>query len=481
MNHVDFSNIDPVWRSVDEKSPEFTSMSDRIWATPETNYQEFSSCREHIAALEREGFKIHRDLVGIPTAFMAEAGEGGPVIAILGEYDALPGLSQIDGLAERRPLDGNPSGNGHGCGHNILGAASSLAATAVKDYLSKNNLPGRVRFYGCPAEEGGSAKGFMVRAGAFDDVDVAITWHPYAFNGVARPHSLSCVEFQFDFRGKASHASVDPHLGRSALDAVELMNIGVNYLREHMPVTGRLHYAVVNTGGNAPNVVQSFAAVRHVVRDVQLADMWDLTKRVQNIAQGAAQMTETRVDWHQLCGDANLVPNEPLEQAMYEAMCRLGGPGFDDSDRSFANEIRKTLSKAEILAAYKRAGLKFREDEVLSEGVYTLNSEDTTYVGSTDVGTVSWVVPTVQCHVACHAIGTPGHSWQVVAQGKSGIAHKGLIHAAKVMSSTAVRLYHDSELLAEAKKAHADFRAESEFVFPIGESVTPALDMAVTA
>lgn len=471
------SNRDPIVAKVDEKAPVFVELSDRVWETPELNYQEYASCAEHVAILEQEGFRIARNVADIPTAFIAEYGEGGPVIAILGEYDALPALSQEAGVAERRPVPGRD--NGHGCGHNLLGAASSLAATAVKDYLTEHNLSGTVRLYGCPAEEGGSAKGFMARAGAFDDVDVAICWHPHAFNGVSLAYSLSCVEIEFDFFGRSSHASVDPHRGRSALDAVELMNIGVNYLREHMPTTARLHYATVNTGGNAPNVVQAFAAVRHVIRDLNLPDMWDLVARVKDIADGAAKMTGTTVKWHQLCGDANLVPNLPLEQAMHDILLRLGGPGFDDEDRAFATQIQRTLEKNDIVAAYKRDGRQFREEESLSEDIRVLNSQSTSGPGSTDVGTISWLVPTVQCNVACHAIGTPGHSWQVVSQAKSGIGHKGMTHAARIMAATALEVLTNRELLAEAKEVHRAYRVENDFKFPIEPGVTPTLDMAL--
>ncbi|MGH7104834.1 MAG: amidohydrolase, partial [Acetobacteraceae bacterium] len=226
-------NTEEVWRLVDAKEDRFIALSDRIWGMPDLAYTEHRSVAEHLAMLEAEGFRITRNLAGIPTAVTGEAGAGGPVIAILGEYDALPGLSQEAGVAEPRPLE--PGGNGHACGHNLLGSASLLAAAAVKDYLAKNGLPGRVRYYGCPAEEGGAAKGFMVRAGCFDDVDIAISWHPSAFSSVNDAQALATTRIDFRFGGRASHAAASPHLGRSALDAVELMNVGVNYMREHMP------------------------------------------------------------------------------------------------------------------------------------------------------------------------------------------------------------------------------------------------------
>ena len=249
---------------------------------------------EHTAMLEQHGFRVTKNVAGIPTAVMGEAGEDGPVIAILGEYDALPGLSQEAGVAEPKPMAGD--GYGHGCGHNLLGSASMLAATAVKDYLAAHGIKGRVRYYGCPAEEGGAAKGFMARAGAFSDVDVAISWHPAAFSGVTEAMSLANTRIDFTFHGRASHAAAAPHLGRSALDAVELMDVGVNYMREHMPSDARIHYAVLDAGGIAPNVVQARAKAGYLIRARELPELTRLIARVRKVAEGAALMSETRVE-----------------------------------------------------------------------------------------------------------------------------------------------------------------------------------------
>ena len=266
--------------------------------------------------LEPQGFRVTRNVAGIPTAVMGEAGEGGPVIAILGEYDALPGLRQEAGVAEPKPLPGD--GYGHGCGHNLLGSASMLAATAVKDYLAAHGIKGRVRYYGCPAEEGGAAKGFMARAGAFSDVDIAISWHPAAFSGVNEAVSLANTRIDFTFHGRASHAAAAPHLGRSALDAVELMNVGVNYMREHMPSDARVHYALLDAGGIAPNVVQARAKVRYLIRARELPELTRLIERVRKIAEGAALMTETRVESQVVSAVSNLLANTPLERAMHD-------------------------------------------------------------------------------------------------------------------------------------------------------------------
>jgi aminobenzoyl-glutamate utilization protein B len=466
-------NSDAVWGLVDEKTAAFADLSDRVWDIPETNYEEYRASEAHAEQLEAEGFRITRHLAGMPTAIMGEAGQGGPVIAILGEFDALPGLSQVAGLAEPREVV--PGGNGHGCGHNLLGAGSMLAAAAVKDYLAANNLPGRIRYYGCPAEEGGSSKGFMVRAGVFDDVDIAICWHPAAFVGVNNPISLACNELNFHFSGRASHAAATPHLGRSALDAVELMNVGVNYLREHMPSSARIHYAVTDTGGHAPNVVQARASVRYLVRSRNLPELLELVDRVKDVAAGAALMTGTSVRSEIISGDADLVGNAPLESLMHSHIERLGLPSFDDEDRAAAAKFQETFSAADIAASFARFGLKVRKGVSLCDVIFPLYSGDSSIVGSTDVGTVSWVVPTVQVRGATYAIGTPGHSWQLVAQGKLPAAHKGMAHAAKVMASTAAELFLKPDLIAQAKADHAERLADTPFVNPIPDDVQPPL------
>lgn len=467
-------NTKPIWRHVEAHASKYYTLSDKIWNNPELNYAEFFAASEHTHALTSEGFTVKEGLADIPTAIVGEAGDGGPLIAILGEYDALPSLSQAAGVAEESPIVAG--GSGHGCGHNMLGSASLLAAVAVKDWLAETGLPGRVRYYGCPAEEGGSSKSFLVRAGAFDDVDVVITWHPAPFTGVCPPVSLACVELDFTFNGRAAHAATSPHLGRSALDAVELMNVGVNYLREHMPSSARVHYAIIDGGGFAPNVVQPRATVRHLVRAENLGDMWSLVERVKKIADGAALMTETRVEVKQLSGEANLVGNAALEKAMHLNLEELGGPGFDDADLHFARQIQQTLTAEDIHSSYADYGLPVAS-ELLSEQVYRLHNCRAETMGSTDVGTVSWVAPTVQCLAACYAVGTQYHSWQLVAQGKSPAAHKGLSHAAKAMAGLAADVLSDPDLLSEAKDEFTKFRQQNAFKNPIGLEVAAPLAM----
>jgi aminobenzoyl-glutamate utilization protein B len=427
--------------------------------------------------LEQHGFRVTKNVAGIPTAVMGEAGEDGPVIAILGEYDALPGLSQEAGVAEPRPVEAG--GHGHGCGHNLLGSASLLAATAVKDWLAETGTKARVRYYGCPAEEGGAAKGFMVRAGAFDDVDIAISWHPAALSGVNEAVSLANTRIDFSFFGRASHAAAAPHLGRSALDAVELMNVGVNYMREHMPQDARIHYALLDAGGIAPNVVQATAKVRYLIRGRNLPELQKLIARVRKIADGAALMTETRVESRVISGVSNLLGNTALERAMHDNFERLGPPQFDEKDREFAREIQATLSAEDIEAAFRRAGLPPRSDAPLCDAVVPLEARGEKMIGSTDVGDVSWAVPTVQARGATYAIGTPGHSWQLTAQGKTDAAHKGMAHVAKIMAGTALDAIRDETLLARAKAEHRAKLEKTPYVSPLPAEAKPALDMSL--
>jgi aminobenzoyl-glutamate utilization protein B len=469
-------NTEEIWRLVDAKKADFEALSDRVWGMPELCYGEFRSCAEHTAMLEQHGFRVTKNVAGIPTAVMGEAGEGGPVIAILGEYDALPGLSQEAGVAEPKPLPGD--GYGHGCGHNLLGSASMLAAAAVKDYLAANGIKGRVRYYGCPAEEGGAAKGFMARAGAFSDVDVAVSWHPAAFSGVNEAMSLANTRIDFTFHGRASHAAAAPHLGRSALDAVELMNVGVNYMREHMPSDARVHYAMLDAGGIAPNVVQAFAKVRYLIRARNLPELNRLIGRVKKIAEGAALMTETSVKMQVVSAVSNLLANTPLEKALHDNLSRLGAPPFDEADRARAAEFQATLSDEDIEASYRRAGMPLREGITLCDTIVPLDAKTAPMMGSTDVGDVSWAVPTVQARGAVYAIGTPGHSWQLTAQGKMPAAHKGLVHVAKVMAGTALDVLHDEVLLARAKADHQARVAKTPYECPIPADVEPPIQMS---
>ncbi|MFV0385904.1 M20 family metallopeptidase [Paracoccus sp. (in: a-proteobacteria)] len=461
--------------------PEYERLSDAVWGTPETCYGERKSAAAHAGQLRAAGFRVSEGVAGIPTALIGEAGgEDGPLIAFLGEYDALPGLSQKEGMNTHDPLEAQ--GNGHGCGHNLLGAAAMLAAASVKRWLEENDLPGRVRYYGCPAEEGGGAKAFMVREGLFDDVDIAISWHPENFCEVLKANSLANTRVDFLFHGRSSHAAMAPHLGRSALDAVELTSVGCNYLREHIPPDCRLHYAVLDSGGIAPNVVQNFARVRYSVRASDNAAMRDLYARVCDVARGAALMTGTTLEIRPISAVSNLLANTPLETAMWEELESLGPPDFNDDDIAFATRMRESISEEDITYTHRRFGLEPDPDRALCDFVVPRDAPRMKMFGSTDLGDVSWVVPLVQMQGATCAIGTPFHSWQLVAQGKSDMAKKGMVHAATVMARTAIRALRDPALINAAK---ADLRhrvGADGYVSPLPEGIDPPIrEMAPTA
>lgn len=465
-------NLPEVFDRIDQKREVFLELSDRVWATPETCYMEVQSAAAHREMLEAQGFRITENVAGIPTAMIGEAGESGPVIAFLGEYDALAGLSQKAGLTHHEPMVAGA--NGHGCGHNLLGSASLLAATALKDWLEATGTPGRVRYYGCPAEEGGAAKAFMVRAGAFEDVDIAISWHPSNFAGVQRETSLANCRVDFTFTGRASHAAASPELGRSALDAVELMNVGVNYLREHMQQDCRIHYALLDAGGISPNVVQAHAKVRYVIRAPELAGLFSLIERVKKVAQGAALMTETSVESTTLAGVSNLIVNTPLMDAMQDIWESLGTPEFDEKDLAFAQSIQATLSAEDIAASWAQERLEQR-DLALPDFILPRHNEVRQMGGSTDVADVSWVVPTVQAYGPTLAIGTQLHTWQVVAQGKSPLAHKGMVAVAKVMAATGLAAIENPQL-REAAWADLKRRLKGQsYRSPIPEGAEPPI------
>jgi aminobenzoyl-glutamate utilization protein B len=468
-------NRSEIWRCVDEVKERFVALADRVWSMPEVCYTEVRSAREHRNELLHQGFRLTDNVADIPTALIGEWGTGGPVIAFLGEYDALPGLSQEAGVAEPRPIE--KGGHGHGCGHNLLGSASLLAATAVKDWLAATNTQGRVRYYGCPAEEGGAAKTFIVRSGAFADVDIAMCWHPSGFWEVVQDPSLANTRADFIFTGRASHAAASPHLGRSALDAVELMNVGVNYMREHMPSDARVHYALLDTGGIAPNVVQAHARVRYSIRARDLPGMIELVGRVAKIAEGAALMTETQVEMKTISAVSNMLANTPLEKALYEIMEDLGPPHFDDADRAFGQKVQSTLTDQDIAAAYFKIGME-PADQVLADFLVPLDSKRNPMIGSTDVGDVSWVVPTVQAHAPTWVIGTPAHTWQVVAQGKTPHAHKAMVQVAKAMAALGVKALTEPELIAAAKADLSRRTLRTPYVSPLPEGIKPPLEMS---
>ena len=471
------TNKHVIWDFVSKNQKRFQELADKVWSTPETCYSEQNSMSAHVDELRYHGFSVTKGIANIPTAVVGEYGTDGPIIAFLGEYDALAGLSQKADVFHQDPV--KKGENGHGCGHNLLGSASMQAAVALRDWLKDSNLPGVVRYYGCPAEEGGAAKTFMVRDKIFEDVDAAITWHPGCLPGIVKGSSLANCRVDFTFEGRASHAAVSPHLGRSALDAIELMNVGVNYMREHMPDKARIHYALIDGGGISPNVVQAKAKVRYVVRDETTPKMMELLERVKEIAKGAALMTQTKVKTKILAGVSNLLYNETLGNIMQGNLDQLGAPEFSKEEHLYAKKYQDTLTRKDIESAYSHAGIDLVEGQVLAETVVAGDVKPVDMGGSTDVADVSWVVPTVSLWGANYAIGTPFHSWQMTAQGKSSIAIKGMTHAAMVMAATGSDLILNKTILDDAWSEHNKTIEKEGYMLPISLSASPPIkDMA---
>ncbi|MBS0468382.1 MAG: amidohydrolase [Proteobacteria bacterium] len=459
------------------ETPRMTALADQIWSLAELRYAETASAQLHIDALAGSGFRITRDVAGIPTAFMAEWGDAGPdagpAIAFLGEYDALSGLNQQSGALVCTPSVDSPGLAGHGCGHHLLGTSAHFAAIALQAHLQASGQKARIRYYGCPAEEGGSGKTFMARAGVFDDVDVALTWHPGSFTSVFSQTTLANIQAKFIFHGKASHAAHSPHLGRSALDAVELMNVGVNYLREHMPSDARVHYAVTDSGGLSPNVVQARAEVLYLIRAAHNHEAADLYQRVQNVARGAALMTDCKVDivFDKAC--SNLLQNRTLNQVLYAKLLAEGALTVGAGEQGQAGHFQATLSQNDLDAVSRPLASVLRgQVPAVFEGVAPYDpAVNEILFGSTDVADVSWITPTVQAWVACYAFGTPLHSWQMVSQGQSGLAHAGMVRAARVLTATAIELVQRPELIAQAKAELLERRQGKPYECPIPADV----------
>ncbi|MBT8282103.1 MAG: amidohydrolase, partial [Muriicola sp.] len=409
------------------------------------------------STLEQEGFTIEKGVAGIPTAFIAEYGSGAPVIAILGEYDALPGLSQ-----EAVPMQKTAGkAAGHACGHHLFGTASTAAAIAVKNWMDANKVKGTIRFYGCPAEEGGSGKVYMVREGLFNDVDVALHWHPGSSNAASAGAALANKSAKFRFYGVSAHAAGAPDKGRSSLDGVEAMNMMVNMMREHIPQEARIHY-VITDGGKAPNVVPNFAEVyyyaRHYSRDVVI----EIFDRIVKAAEGAAMGTGTTMDYEMIGGTHELLPNLTLQKVMHENLSDVGGITYTEEERTFAEKISASMGYDSL-------------DEETAEKVQPYETTARAS-GSTDVGDVSFAVPTVGMRAATWVPRTPAHSWQAVAAGGTSIGNKGMMVAAKAISLTAIQLFEDPQLVAKAKEEFIKRRGADFKYIPLLGDREPALN-----
>jgi len=457
---------------------ELEVLNQTIWDAAEVLYQEKISARTLADCLEKHGFQVEHGVGGLPTAFKAVYGKEGPSIGLLAEYDALDGLSQKAGLFYKECRA--ETTHGHGCGHNLLGTAVVAAALVVKDYLDKEQCPGKIVVYGCPAEEGGSGKTYMARAGAFEDIDVALTWHPSTINASMGCRTLANIQAAFRFKGKASHAAIAPEAGRSALDAVELMDVGCNFLREHMGMTDRVHYAIRDTGGVSPNVVQSQAEVLYLVRSERNESAKELFDRVVDIARGAALMTETEMEMQVESAVSDTIPNEVLGKLAYEVMVQLKPPAYSEEECEYIHRLHELVGEGAVLnddGAVPHYDMENRRKLVMehpmADFILPYKLVQQVQQGSTDMGDVSQKVPLIQVQTACFAQGTPPHSWMWVTQGTSSYAIKGMLFAGQIMADMAKRLLTDHGLLAQAKEDFYRKKGKRQYICPIPKEVSP--------
>jgi len=420
---------------VNDMSEELSQIAGKIWEFAETAMEEYKSSKLLGDFFEKQGFEVKFGIGGVPVAFTATYGEGHPVIGILGEFDALPGLSQKAGFTIKEAIkSGEP---GHGCGHNLFGVASAGAAVAVKKIMQQYKFNGTIKFFGCPAEETVEGKTYMAKAGAFSGLDVCLDWHPSDENEVNLNTSNALNNFEVTFHGKTSHAAGDPWNGRSALDAVELMNIGVNYLREHVPTTVRIHY-VIKDGGKAPNVVPDYAKVWYFVRGKDRKEVEEIYARVLKIAEGAALMTETTHEVYVITGVYNYIKNKVVASVLHNNLTMVGAPPFTPEEQEFAKKLQHSFDKEE--KGLSTVIKPFTEPESYSGG------------GSTDAADVSWLVPTASLNVACCPLKIPGHSWGIVTCAGSSLGFKGMHTAAKVLAASAIDLFLKPKLILDAQK-----------------------------
>ena len=460
---------------IESNKERIIEICDKIWEYAELGLIEYKSSKLLADELEKHGFEVKRGVAGMPTAFVATWGEGKPVIGIMGEYDALPGLSQKK-VPRPEPLE--PGKPGHGCGHNIHGTSGAAAAIAVKKAMEKYGLKGTVKFYGCPAEENFSGKVFMVRDGLFNDVDAVISHHPSTMNEVSLISSLAVNSAKFHFYGRASHAGASPEHGRSALDAIELMNIGVNYLREHIIQDARIHY-IIEKGGDQPNIVPAYARSWYYVRAPERDELEEIYSWILDIAKGAAMMTRTKLEVEFIEGCYNLIPNRTMAELIVKNMREIGTPKYSQEDLEFAKEIAKTIPREMKIAQLKkskRPGWERLIDKLIDDEVPDPWGEGEVMHGSTDVADVSWQAPTVEFSTAAWILGTPAHSWQAVAQSGTSLGHKSAVFAAKVMAATIIDLLTNEQLLAKAKEEHKRRLGGKQYKPPIPPDHKPPLD-----
>lgn len=465
---------------IESKKVVFTEAADQIWGTPETRFRTTESVKPFLEILEREGFSVETGVANMAHSFVATYGSGHPVIGILAEYDALGNLSQVADLGEQKAEV--TGGNGHGCGHNLLGTGALAGAVGIKDLMEEEQLTGTIKLFGCPAEESGYGKAFMARDGIFDCLDVALAWHPMDNSAAWGLSSLAVYQIYYNFKGISAHAAAAPEQGRSALDAAELMNIGVQFLREHIIDESRIHYAFMDVGGESANVVQPTASLYYFIRAPKLEQAEAIYKRVNKIAEGAALMTETDLEIVFDSACANYLPNQAMTTAMYENLKEYGNLQLTAEDQAYSQRYFDSLddaTKAGLVARARQFFPTATEEEItrlatspVLDEIGPLVFSDATS-GSTDVGDVSWVCPTAQVLVGCEPQGTPPHSWQWVANGKSLVAHKGLLAAGKTIATTAYDLLTNPELVEQAKAEHQKTVGGQKYQSAIPPEVMP--------
>jgi len=446
------------------------ALAKSIWEHPELGVQETYASQLLCEQLKEAGFSVEMGVGQMPTAFVASWGEGKPIIGILGEYDALPSLSQKISTTQD-PIE--EDGPGHGCGHNLLGVGALGAALAVKAAMEENHVEGTIRYYGCPAEETLVGKVYMARDGVFDDLDAAITWHPAFANSLWASSALALNSFKVNFHGRASHAGGSPEMGRSALDGVQLMDVGVNYMREHIIKDARVH-CVITDGGRAPNVVPPYAQVWYYVRAPKREQVEKIYAWMLDIAKGASLMTETTYDVEFLTGCYNILPNDVIGDLLMEKLKEVGAPQFTEEEKAFAKQLQETFPPGSIEKSLEH--YKMTREEVgdpLCEKAIEPYDKGEVMGGSTDVGDVSHIAPTAQLTTCCEALGTPGHSWQTVVASGSSIGFKGMMVAAKVLALTALDLETKPELLQAAREEFEKSTAGKKYVSPLPEDAVP--------
>lgn len=437
---------------IDDNADTLRRVNRAIWTYAETGLEESKSAKELMDLLRANGFAIEAGVSGMPTAFVASYGSGRPIIGILAEYDALPGLSQ-DAVAERKERAGAAAG--HGCGHSVFGTASTAAAIAVRKAMESGGARGTIRLYGTPAEETGIGKTYMLRDGLFRDADVILAWHAADRTASSYSYTKANVSVKFRFSGLPAHASASPHQGRSALDAVELMSSGVNFMREHVKQDARIHYVITN-GGGQPNVVPPEAEVWYYIRADKHSDVEEYYEWVKEIADGAARMTRTKLTAVQVDADMHeVLPNRTLSEVIQRNLEQVGAPKFTEEEKAFARKTQAPLGRP--------------LDRALSETVEPLGDMPDQGVASTDVGDISWFVPVGQLTAATHTFGAPGHSWQIVACTGTTIGEKGMMVAAKALAGTAIDLYGAPDLIAGAKRDFKSVRDPLKYVTLIPE------------